>query len=399
MDISILNNPIPNDKNILLIGNSPNVKNKKIGHIITLDNFNIIRFNMQQTKNYEMYVGSKTTLRVVNGITWMDKNSLIEDDNIVIAEPKYSAFYERVFNTKITKTFKSISKLIDYTKNYTDIFPTSGFMAISFFLQFYDKIYIYGFSYHGTHFYDNSVGAKHHKYDIEQNIIESLIRHGRIIYLDENIKIPLPLIKFKKINDVINKDIHVLENKHIFNIQKFNHFHFARSEINLPRGIVIYVQGMINNYKIYLILYGYPNHNFNKNTQYNGCNFDLDYDLRGNASGKDILEKYNFRRGDKIFIKKILPKINILSLTHKHGQKEFGKYFHFNFSDLESLNLNEKINEPIQLNIIHPYKKIKKEILIWKKNNGGTLGDSHGRFKNNSNKDDFINCNFLLVIE
>lgn len=397
MDINIFNSHIPNNKNIILIGNSPNVKNKHLGNIINTEYFNIIRFNLQQTKNYEQYVGGETTFRFVNGITWVDKNKEIENDNIVIAEPKYSPFFEKIFNINLTRTFKSISRIPDYTKNYTDIFPTSGLMAISFFLQFYDKIYIYGFSYQGNHFYDNSTGESHHKYDVEKNIIESLIRHGRIIYLDEKINIPLPFIVFNQIDYSINKDIIVLENKHNFNQSKFNYFHFSRSKINLPRGKIIYVQAIINYCKIYLVLFGYPNHAFNVNTQYIGCNFDHDYDPRGNAHGKDILEKYKFLRRDKISIKKILTQINILSLSHKHGQKDYGKYFHFNFSDLESLNLHEDSNKSILLNIIHPVKKVEKEIIIWKKNNGGMYGDSHGRFKNNPKYGDFINCNFLLV--
>ncbi len=398
MNIPILNKKLSNDKNLLLVGNSPNVKDKELGNLINTDNFNIFRFNKQVVLGYEKYIGSETTYRVVNGFTWVNNNNLIEEDNIIIAEPYNSPFYNKIFNTKIVNNFKSISRITDYTKNYTDIFPTSGFMTISFLLQFYDYIYIYGFSYEGTHFYDNSKGAPHHKYCVEKKIIQNLIRHKKIIYLDEKIKLPLSLIKPKLITNISNLTTIVLCTDHRFNNDKFNYIHFNREDINLPKGKTIYVKVKINDKYVYMIIWGYPNHSFNINTDYNNTNFDLDYDLRGNSHGKDLLENYKFQVANKLEIINILPSINILSLKHKHGNKEYAKFFHFNLNDIKSI-LKNPDSKTIYLKVIHPIHKIQKEIIIWTNNNGGCHGDSHGRFKHNAKPGDFFKCNHLIVTE
>lgn len=396
--ISVLNSKLNNDKNILLIGNSPNVKDKELGKIINSEYFNIFRFNKQVIHGYEKYIGYETSFRVVNGFTWVNNNNQIPEDNIIIAEPPNSPFYQKIFSTKIEKKFKSISRINDYTKNYTDIFPTSGFMSISFLLQFYDLIYIYGFSYEGTHFYDNSKGAPHHKYSIEKKIIQSLIRHGKIIYLNEKIIFPLsPIIINPNIN-ISKLKTTVLCTDHKLNNHKFNYIHFNRQDIDLPRGKTIYVQACINNKKIFMVLWGYPNHLFNINTDYDNTNFDLDYDLRGNSHGKDLLENFKFQIASNIDIIKTLPLINILSLKHNHGDKEFAKFFHFNLIDIKQF-LKNKSSNTIDIKVIHPIKKNQKDIIIWSNNNGGTLGDSHGRYKHNPKAGDFLKCTFLIVTE
>ena len=56
-----INSKIDNNKPILIIGNSPSVKNIELGKYINSSNFNIIRFNLAKIEGYEKYVGSDTT--------------------------------------------------------------------------------------------------------------------------------------------------------------------------------------------------------------------------------------------------------------------------------------------------------------------------------------------------
>ena len=53
------------EKNLAIVGSSSSILKKKYGKKI--DNCNeVIRFNRSITKNFEKYVGNKTTTRVIN---------------------------------------------------------------------------------------------------------------------------------------------------------------------------------------------------------------------------------------------------------------------------------------------------------------------------------------------
>jgi len=177
----------------LLIGNSKNVFDKKLGYLITCDNFDIIRFNSHKIIGYEEYVGFETSYCVVNGATWLcNKKSINCDNKIIIAEPKNGAYFNKIKKQKQvdTERFKKVYRMIDvcddYRKDNRKFFPTSGFMAVLFFLQFREFIYIYGFSHEKTHYYDNSKGCDHHFYDLEKEIFKKMISAGKIVILDDN---------------------------------------------------------------------------------------------------------------------------------------------------------------------------------------------------------------------
>lgn len=56
-------------KNIAIVGNSSSILNKKLGKVI--DEYDdVVRFNKAKIKNFEDYVGAKTTLRVINNPTF-----------------------------------------------------------------------------------------------------------------------------------------------------------------------------------------------------------------------------------------------------------------------------------------------------------------------------------------
>ena len=67
--INFFNPEIKVSKKLAIVGSSSSILNKKNG--IKIDNFDdIIRFNNAKVENYEEFVGTKTTIRVVNNPTF-----------------------------------------------------------------------------------------------------------------------------------------------------------------------------------------------------------------------------------------------------------------------------------------------------------------------------------------
>ena len=244
----IFNSKINNDKPILLIGNSPCVTNNELGRHINLDNFNIIRFNLCKIKGYEKYVGSGTSYFIINGITWNNTRNKVPKENILISELPHTPHYKILTNnpTKLrfkrgrgrrrrrrrrrrlpprrrsllllllgglslqrrcrrgrrrrrtcralagsagpikAEGFKSVQILPNYSKKYLKEYPTSGMMAISFFLQFYNHIYLYGFSFNDSHYYDSNFkkGAGHHNYQKEKIVISELEKKNLVTFIN-----------------------------------------------------------------------------------------------------------------------------------------------------------------------------------------------------------------------
>ena len=183
------NERINNNKPILLIGNSPNIKDYELGEYINENNFNIIRFNFSTTHNFEKYIGKDTTFRIINGAAWNTQRDKIPKDNILIAEPFFTEHYKILSKYPTNIMFKSIQIIPIYSKTYLDSWPTSGMIAISFFLKFYKYIYIYGFSFNHTHYFNLNTkknDINHHDYRKEKIIINKLIEKRKIIYLNTN---------------------------------------------------------------------------------------------------------------------------------------------------------------------------------------------------------------------
>ena len=84
--------------------------------------------------------------------------------------------------------------------------------------------------------------------------------------------------------------------------------------------------------------------------------------------------------------------IHVLSVNHKHGTRDKGKYFHFNKNNL-------KLNEKNTMTIQNLRTMNKKEVVIWNFANGGTHGDSHGRYINNNTNEDFRDNDILYIID
>lgn len=378
----IFNSKIDNNKPILLIGNSPCVKEKSLGNYININKFNIIRFNLCKISGYERYVGSETSYLVINGITWNTKRGKVPKENILISELPHTLQYKILCQHPTRINFKSVQILPNYSKKYLDEYPTSGMMAISYFLQFYNQIYLYGFSFSDSHYYNSNFkkGAGHHNYQKEKKVVLELEKSNRVIFLNKHnitkITNSLSLLATPDYNkEIINKEITILSTNHVWNRTK-KYFHFNSSDINLSMGDTIFIKGIIEGIgkEINAILWGYNNGG-----------------KKGNSHGKVFDEEVFFNNNDKIKIIKKYSKIKVLCNKHKFGNDHLGMYFHFNSEDIEFKNGDTYYFYIPKLNII-------KKIIIWTNKNGGKKGNCHGRYIKHPKKYDFYVGDTLVLL-
>jgi len=99
------------NNNCIIVGSSSIVLNKEYGSEI--DNFQeVIRFNRAPVKNFEKYVGSKTTFRIINNNVFLnqpgfEKENLhetffaknLKDNNIGVISPRYISRKKKNLNS------------------------------------------------------------------------------------------------------------------------------------------------------------------------------------------------------------------------------------------------------------------------------------------------------------
>lgn len=385
----IFNSKIHNDKPILLIGNSPCVRDQELGEYINLSNFNIIRFNLSKVRGYEKYVGKGTSFRVINGITWNSNREKIPLENILISELPHTPQYNILCKYPTNLKFKSVHILPNYSRKYLRNYPTSGMMAIAFFLQFYKCIFIYGFSFSDSHYYNSNLnkGASHHSYKNEKKAIFKLKKFGRIKFLNDedcsqlsSYGQNLKTVVFKNdysnpVTDTSNNIIKIVSTNHVWNKTR-NYFHFNSKDINLTLGDTIFLRGIVMGTQkfISIVVWGYNNGG-----------------IKGDSHGRSIDENISFQEGDKISILETIPTIKVLCTEHKFGSDFKGMYFHF---DPE----NKKFKNEQEYLCYIPKINMKKKIVIWTKRNGGTSGRMHGRYVKGSKKYDFYKDDLLVLL-
>jgi len=179
---------------IIVIGNSPDIMKHKKGKLI--DNFDIVvRFN--EFKYIPEYTGKKTTIWVTYYAT--DKKIDCKYKIFLYNCNKFN--YDIKTNTKKmlgcfnilgiydnNSIVRKIPNDVYYYKNKY-ILPTSGLSLILYLLKFNKIIHIHGFSFDTTHYYNDyeqyltNKTITPHDYDAEKEIINNLIKKGRIIKL------------------------------------------------------------------------------------------------------------------------------------------------------------------------------------------------------------------------
>ena len=183
---------------VLIIGNSKNILNKKMGKKI--DKFdNIIRFNDYKIKGFEDEVGTKTTIHFVNHLNGNKVNFVknLKNDKFYI-----TYLFKTKRNKSNIKNFKNIKdkypleKIYQNAKKYIekkkiiDKIPhlRLGLIAICSMLYLNKKVIIYGFDTEnntsGEHYQnDRNFNEKVHNNDLERKILKYLIDNNLITIL------------------------------------------------------------------------------------------------------------------------------------------------------------------------------------------------------------------------
>lgn len=193
---------LPSDSKVCLVGNSGLMLEKKWGSDI--DNYDIvIRFNHAPTDEYQDYVGSKTTLRLVNGhcfggTTKVERNPTAKSDflpslskqDIICKTWNTEEFMLGVFNNvnKHNLYFINPQFIQEVTKYTPDQEPTAGFVMLMLLLPFFTQVNMYGFTFwennHDYHYFEKvplAADKLGHSFNREQEIVEQLQNQSRVI--------------------------------------------------------------------------------------------------------------------------------------------------------------------------------------------------------------------------
>ncbi len=181
-----------NFKKCALIGNASNIKQNEYGNII--DKFeNVIRLNVGPTKNYENYVGSRTTHRIISQQAYQNENiqndfekKFIKDlkninvlvvaedeiNNLSINRDKYINksvnlfFFKNEFNKNLRFYVSSnynIFKKIYYYRFGKNL--SVGLIAISILYLLDIEVDLFGFD------FQKNINSYGHYYDLEKKIV------------------------------------------------------------------------------------------------------------------------------------------------------------------------------------------------------------------------------------
>lgn len=200
--------PRKNDS-VIIVGNSPIVLNNELGKII--DEYDIIvRFNQYQTINYEKYVGTKTSIWILNDLLaideltknqeWLSNNNHVK---ILIVCPLrgenpdifYNQQFDKINNHYLESNIKN--DLIFMSKDFLKIMhekyhihPSTGLLCIANFMQLYNNITITGFNFFNeiqnnnkVHYYSDQLIQKEktaHNSEAEKEIITKIIEESEI---------------------------------------------------------------------------------------------------------------------------------------------------------------------------------------------------------------------------
>jgi hypothetical protein len=185
---------------ILIIGNAP-IKKKNMGEKI--DKFDyVVRFNNYKIEGYESDIGKKITDWIISDtycLLYYDKFKKTIDRHLGL---NINIIIPNVFKDNKQKLYQKISSdilekcniliqdkdlIVDKKYNFGRRWPSSGILAIYYYLKFFDKVTIFGFnnfdSKEGSiHYYEDRKQIGHNN-SIEKQILDDLEKDGRLIRL------------------------------------------------------------------------------------------------------------------------------------------------------------------------------------------------------------------------
>lgn len=169
--------------NIIIVGNGSSLLNKEDGNKI--DSFDtVVRFNSYKIKGFEKHVGTKTDIWfTVNGAHFSELKNYKE---VIIHTWEWNKdkckLYQKFLPIRdCKKTERQFVRSKIPCKN-----PSTGLIAIYYFLEKYDIVTITGFDWWENekhHYGDNEVRGTLHSPKEEYEILKNLIKENRLEFL------------------------------------------------------------------------------------------------------------------------------------------------------------------------------------------------------------------------
>lgn len=178
---------IQEKNSLIIVGSGTSLLDKKNGNLI--DSYNdVVRFNDYKLEGFEDYVGTKITIWFnVNrqdkpGSLYFKKIFVHSWDEDINKCPVYDFFKGRSNIEKLSRVV--INRVLDLTNGAS---PSTGLLAIFYFLQYLETVTITGFDWWDRqehHYYGaNHYRGPNHKPEIEKKLIDQLINEGRVVLL------------------------------------------------------------------------------------------------------------------------------------------------------------------------------------------------------------------------
>lgn len=195
-----------------IVGNSGMLLKQNFGHII--DNSDqVIRFNGAKTESYESFVGSKTSIRILNCHYILNIDNLAYYNNQKTRFPSMDRYFlydlrgeNLVFKTDPSWKLWEKREILKKVENNNNVFfiseefynlgkkinngiePTNGFIGLMLALKLFNNIKCFGFSFYDgedpEHYYEkiNCNPKNNHNFEREK-IIFNLLNKNEIIKL------------------------------------------------------------------------------------------------------------------------------------------------------------------------------------------------------------------------
>jgi hypothetical protein len=176
--------PVRSNNNLIIVGNGSSLLNSNNGHKI--DSFNtVVRFNSFKIKGFEKDVGTRTDIWfTVNGAHINDINNFT---TVIAHSWEWDPNRCKMFQRLLAKRSDCIKISRDFVRNNVAIHgPSTGIIAIFWFLERYDSLTLTGFDWWDCkkhHYGDREARGTLHNPRKEFEIINSFVKEGRITFL------------------------------------------------------------------------------------------------------------------------------------------------------------------------------------------------------------------------
>lgn len=183
------------DKKILILGNSPNIKEHRLSNIIDSGEFTVIRFNnwklgIEESKNYS---GTQVDFTYQNNVDIGLKFFNSPNENIIMSNQN---IFNNILYTFISEIFTEYSRyyIISFPKDQINY--SNGLRMIFYFLNRGVVPYIHGFTLDDNnsrqHLYEEKEifkkikrGREKHDFNNEKVILSNLLKEGKIKMLKD----------------------------------------------------------------------------------------------------------------------------------------------------------------------------------------------------------------------